>query len=125
MTTTLGVSLVVLVASVLMVHYFLITIPADYFAREHKPLERWRNLHPALRVTLLVVKNVVGALLIVVGVVMFVTPGQGMLTVLLGLTLVDFPGKRALERRIIERPIVLKVVNRLRTRANRPPLMLL
>jgi hypothetical protein len=124
-TILLGISLVALIGSVWMVHYFLVTIPADYFAREHKPLERWRNLHPALRVTLRVVKNLVGTLLILTGVVMLFTPGQGTLTVLVGLALVDFPGKHVLERSIIQRPIFVNVVNRLRSRADQPPLTFL
>ena len=96
----LGTSLALLIVSVWMVRYIIIRIPADYFAREHKPLDRWRNSHPALRAILLVLKNLAGALLILAGVVMFFTPGQGTLTVLAGLALVDFPG-RGLERWII------------------------
>ena len=114
-TVMLVISLVVLIASVWIVHSFLVSIPPDYFAWEHKPLERWRNLHPVFRWTLLVAKNLVGTLLILAGLVMLITPGQGVLTLLLGITLVDIPGKRALERR--------KCINRLRSRAGQAPLM--
>jgi hypothetical protein len=53
-----------------------------------------------------------------------VLPGQGLLTILIALILLDFPGKRSLERRIIARPKVLRAVNGLRTKAGRPPLHL-
>jgi hypothetical protein len=53
---------------------------------------------------------------------MIFTPGQGILSLLLGLTLIDIPGKRTLERKIIQRPSVLRVVNHLRARADKPPL---
>ena len=51
-------------------------------------------------------------------------PGQGLLTALIGLTLINFPGKTELERRLIGRPAVLRTVNRLRARFHRPPLEL-
>ncbi len=71
---------------------------------------------------LIIGKNLLGGLLIVAGLIMLVTPGQGVLSILLGLVLVDVPGKRKVERKIIERKSVLKVVNRLRARAGQPPL---
>lgn len=40
------------------------------------------------------VKNVFGFVLIVAGIVMLVTPGQGLLTIFLGLAIADWPGKR-------------------------------
>ena len=52
--------------------------------------------------------------MILAGLVMLITPGQGVLSILLGLALVDVPGKRTLERKIFQRPPVLKLVNRLR-----------
>lgn len=55
---------------------------------------------------------------------MLVTPGQGVLTILIGLSLLDLPGKRAVERRLIGNPAVLRAVNALRAKAHRPPLRL-
>ena len=49
-------------------------------------------------------------------------PGQGLLTLLIGLMLTDFPGKYRLEKRLIAQPGVLKAVNWLRARAGHPPL---
>jgi hypothetical protein len=115
-------SIVLLVGSLWVGRRFLITIPPDYFTRRHKPLERWRDSHPALRWSLLIGKNALGAVLIFLGLVMFLTPGQGILTLLLGIALVDVPGKQWLERRIIARPTVLRLVNRMRAKAGRPPL---
>jgi len=111
-----------LVFSVWAVRHFLLTIPADYFTQEHRPLERWRDVHPVLRRALIIGKNLLGAMLVVAGVVMLFTPGQGALALLLGVSLLDIPGKRAIERRIVERPSVLKLVNSMRAKANRPPL---
>jgi hypothetical protein len=50
-------------------------------------------------------------------------PGQGILTILLGLIFLDIPGKRPLEARIIRRPAVLSAINKLRARYDKPPLI--
>jgi hypothetical protein len=111
-----------LVFSLWAVRHFLLTIPADYFTHEHQPLERWRDYHPVLRRVLIVGKNALGAILFAAGVVMLFTPGQGVLAMLLGVSLLDVPGKRAVERYIVQRPSVLRLVNALRAKADRAPL---
>jgi Putative transmembrane protein (PGPGW) len=121
-TVTLVVSGVVLVGSLWICHYVLVTIPPEYCNHEHKPFAQWRTARPALWWTLMITKNVLGALLVVTGLIMFFTPGQGILTLILGLSLVDFPGKHKLLRKIVKRPSVLKVINGMRGRADQPPL---
>jgi len=123
-TVMLVVSIVVLVGSLWICHYVLTTIPPDHFNKKRKPFEQWRTARPALWWTLVIGKNLVGALLIVTGLIMLFTPGQGILTLLLGVSLVDIPGKRKLERRIVRHASVLKMINRLRARAKQPPLEL-
>jgi len=51
-------------------------------------------------------------------------PGQGFLTILLGLIMLDIPGKRPLEARIIKRPSILSAINKFRARYNKPPLVM-
>jgi amino acid transporter len=115
-------SIVLLVASLWIGRAYLISVPADYFVRQHKPLESLRRKNPALWWAVMIGKNLLGALFIVAGLIMFVTPGQGILTLLMGLALTNFPGKQRLERMIIERPAVLKLVNGMRARAGKAPL---
>jgi hypothetical protein len=97
----------------------LIRLPSDYFVkRESMP-------PPSLtvgRALLLVARNGLGAVLILLGVLMLVLPGQGLITILVGLFVLDFRGKRTWERRVVARPGVLRVVNGLRARARRAPL---
>ncbi len=121
--TMFVVSIVAGVGSLLAANYFLTTIPPDYFISERQPLKHWGSERPAVRWSILIAKNLLGGLLILAGLIMFFTPGQGILTLLLGLILIDAPGKRHVERKIVERPGVLKVVNKLRARANKPPLV--
>jgi hypothetical protein len=79
-----------------------------------------------LRLPLLVAKNLMGLVLILLGLVMALPgiPGQGLLTVIIGITVLDFPGKRRIESRLMARPRIRRTVNRVRARFNRPPLEL-
>jgi hypothetical protein len=119
----LGVSSVVLfVASLVVVPWLVVRLPADYFAHRHR--EHPPPAHPAWRITVLVVKNVAGATLVLAGIAMLVLPGQGLLSILSGVMLMDFPGKYRLERRIVGERTVLAALNWIRARAHRPPLVL-
>jgi hypothetical protein len=77
-----------------------------------------------LRWTLLIAKNVLGWLVILLGLLLSLplVPGPGFLFILMGLGLVDLPGKRSFERRLIGLPRVLASLNRLRARFGRPPI---
>ena len=97
----------------------LVRLPADYFAAEGPAIQHG-GLPPRLA------QNVLGALLVLVGVVLSIpgVPGQGVLTILIGVMLLNFPGKRALELRLIRIPAILRAINALRARAQHPPLQL-
>lgn len=118
----LAVSLVVLVGSMWICHRVLTTIPPDYFQHKHKPFEQWRTSRPVVWWSLMITKNLLGGLLILAGLIMFFTPGQGILTLLFGVALVDMPGKHRVMSKLVQRPSVLKVINGMRERANQPPL---
>lgn len=121
LTTLLGVGM--LVASLGLAVMILLSLPAAHFTEVRHPF--LESVHSALRIPLLVVKNLLGVGVIAAGIVMSIpgVPGQGFLTVFIGLMLVDFPGKVRLERAIIRRPAVHGFVNRLRRRFGRPPLL--
>ncbi len=107
-------SVLAVVASVLFVPRFLASLPADYLRAEwHAPPKS-----PIVRVA----RNLLGAALVLLGIAMLLLPGQGVLTLLVGLLLVDFPGKHRLVTRLLSRPKVLAVVNKLRAHKNAPPL---
>ena len=116
----LGLSLVLSIGGFFLMRRLLIAMPADYFVRSG-PLP-WELRHPVVRWTLLVGKNLLGLVLLVVGLVMLAVPGPGILTILAALVLLDVPGKRALEQRFLALPAVLNTINGIRQQANRPPL---
>lgn len=107
------------------VRVLLIRMPPDYFSRSRSRTS-WMDAHPVLRWAGLILKNAIGAALVVLGIVLSMpgVPGPGFLTILLGVTLMDFPGKRRLERWLIGRPSILQPVNRLRERHGKAPLVM-
>jgi hypothetical protein len=111
--------------SLAVVSYIMVKIPANYFKKGH-PRKVLPNHHPAVRFLAIVGKNLLGFLLVVLGVVMSLpgVPGQGILTILLGIMLLDFPGKRDLEHKLVSMPRVHHVINKLRHRFGKPSLVL-
>lgn len=113
-----------LVLSTGAIAYVLVRTPADRFARDHAPFLEGHA--PAVRLVARVGKNVLGVALVALGVVLSLpgVPGQGILTILLGVMLTDFPGKHRLERAIVCRPHVHRAIDKLRARYQKPPLVL-
>ncbi|MHC4161679.1 MAG: PGPGW domain-containing protein [Planctomycetota bacterium] len=84
----------------------------------------WSRRHPLLRGALWAGRNLLGAVLVVAGIAMLILPGQGILTILIGLIVLEFPGKRDLELRLVRRPRVRRAIDWLRAKGKRPPLVL-
>ncbi len=96
----------------------------DYFIRDETASSAWRQRYPLMGVVVLLLKNVFGVDLVLMGLAMLVLPGQGVLTLLIGIGLLDFPGKRNLEKKIVRTPTVRKAMDAIRRRAGQPPLVL-
>lgn len=116
------ISLFIFVISLLSVPTVIARLPADYFMKERPATEACRHRHPIIRWLFLIGKNALGVALVLGGIAMLVLPGQGVLTMLIGILLLDFPGKRNLERWILERSAVEKIVNWIRRKRGREPL---
>lgn len=113
-----GVSVASLVLLLLLLPPVVSRLPADYFVKK-----RGEQRRTGARSWLAFIgKNALGVLFLIAGVAMLVLPGQGVLTVLVGLLLVDFPGKRKLELKLVRRPRVLKFLNRMREKRGKPAL---
>lgn len=123
----LGVGLFLgsLTISFLAIAIVMVKIPANYFSSHYKqdflPNSSW-----IVRWGAVILKNILGVFLIVLGILLSLpgVPGQGILTILLGLIMLDIPGKRPLEARIIKRPAVLSAINKLRQRFGKTPLIM-
>jgi hypothetical protein len=125
MLAVLVVLVVVALLSLAVSMMILVRLPADYLRTVRQKSVRGANRGLFFRAGT-VLRNLLGALLIFIGVILSLpgVPGQGLLTVLVGILLLDFPGKHKLVRKVLSRPSVLKAVNRLRKRFSRPPFVI-
>ncbi|MBH0199894.1 MAG: hypothetical protein HP497_10835 [Nitrospira sp.] len=116
-------SIVFFVGSLITIPFILVRLPTDFFdIRVPRP---WmEDHHPVLRVLGHLVKNVAGAIFLFVGFLMLFLPGQGILTMLIGISMLDFPGKRKLEAKLIGQPAVLNTINGMREKFGKPPLII-
>jgi hypothetical protein len=120
-----GLFLLSAVLSLAAVAWVLSRLPADYFRGKHRPL-LFGESHPVLGWVVRIGKNLAGLALIALGVVLSLpgVPGQGVLTIFLGLLLIDYPGKRRFERWLVSQPRIRQAIDALRTARGRPPLEL-
>jgi hypothetical protein len=109
------------IGSLIAIPLILVRLPADYFDTR-TPRHWMKDHHPVLRLSGLVVKNVAGIVLLLAGFAMLFLPGQGLLTMLIGVSLMDFPKKRALEAKMVGQPTMLGVINAMRHKFGKPPL---
>ena len=120
-----GLFLLSLTISFVSIAVVIVKIPANYFSSHYKqdflPNSSW-----AVRWGAVILKNILGVMLVILGLLLSLpgVPGQGLLTILLGLIMIDIPGKRPIEAKIIKRPTILAAANKLRAKYNREPLML-
>ena len=120
-----GIFIATLLVSLAIVTIVLVRIPPDHFKKGHNT-RFWSGPRPALRAAGIIGKNILGILLVVLGIILSIpgVPGQGLLTVLLGIMLLDFPGKSRLEQKLLSRPGIVNTINRVRERFQKPPLEL-
>jgi hypothetical protein len=111
-------SIVTCVVSVVVASWAVRRLPADYLL--HEPERARGSERPSLA---LIARNLAGGLLVLLGLVLIPLPGQGVLTILAGLALMDFRGKRRVEHWLMLRPAVFAAINHSRVRAGRPRLV--
>ena len=107
------------------VSVILVKLPADHFSKNRKT-KFWHGRRPLLNAAKVIGKNILGVFLVVLGIVLSLpgVPGQGLLTILLGIMLLDFPGRERLEQKLLSKPSIVNTINRLRERFGKPPLVL-
>ena len=122
MTTTAKIvvaaafSVASLALSLLLSGRMVVRLPPNYFTSRQRP--------PPTSLGARLDGNLLGGALVILGIALSIpgVPGQGVLTILAGLILMDFPGKRRLLLAVIRRGPVRTVVDRLQARGGRPPL---
>jgi hypothetical protein len=112
------------ILSLLAIVLIVVALPARHFA-DH-PTGAPGSRMGLRRAAVAALRNGVGLLLVATGLALSIpgVPGQGVLTILIGIMLMDFPGRRRAERRILAKPGVVTALNRIRRWFGRPPFVL-
>lgn len=118
--TWLGaISVVAFVATLVAIPWLVSRIPQDYFSSPTRS-----SPHHTRSWVFVLLKNILGLVFVTAGILMLVLPGQGILTIVLGLSLLDFPRKRPLIRWLVSKPTVYRPLDWLRRKTGSPPLEL-
>ncbi len=112
------------VGSLLAVPWLIGRLPADYFIQHRRQVAARHQRHPAIAQLVFILRNTVGLGLLLAGIAMLVLPGQGIITILIGMSFMDFPGKHRLVDALVRRPGVARTLNWLRAKQNKPPFVL-
>jgi len=115
-------SVAMFVISLAAMPFIVARIPVDYFTHHGRHRMSQSLHHPIIELLLVVLKNLPGAVLLIAGVIMLFTPGQGLLSILFGLMIMNYPGKYRLECWIIRKPLIFSAVNGMREKQGEPPL---
>lgn len=112
------ISFFMLIASVVLLPIICVRLPADHFVAPSEATAR-----PSIPFLVALFRNLLALILLALGVLMLFLPGQGLLTILVAITIAVFPGKYRLELLIIRRPVIFKSINWIRERYRRPAII--
>ena len=132
--------LITTVASIvyfIVISYIITQLDTRYFIRKNKALKNFRSvksteanvditsrltpINSGLNFVTNIAKIIFGLFLFICGLAMLVLPGQGLITMLIGLSLIPFPGKHKLENKLLARKSVRSSLNWIRSKAKKPP----
>lgn len=113
-------SAIFVLAALLLTPLIASKIPSDYFSAEQRKPYAPKNIF--LYLLYKIIKNILGVLMLLLGIILLFTPGQGLLCILLASLLLDYPGKFRFQRFLIQKKPVLDGLNWLRKIAGVGPL---
>ena len=99
-------SLAMFLGSLVAVPWLIGRLPADYFLTHWQRVDERRRQHPLAQLLVPLLRNLAGGVLLLAGVAMLLLPGQGLLTMVIGLCVMDFPGKRRLLDWMVEKQAI-------------------
>ncbi len=110
------------VLSLVLIPWVISRLSKDCFLRIH--LNDKVSSPPTVGSILLVIfRHCLGIILLLAGLAMLFLPGQGLLTIFLGVLLISFPGKRKFILFLVFRPEVQHSLNWLRKKSGKPPFL--
>jgi len=107
--------------SLLLIPFLVSRASASFFLIHASIVEKRHKRHPAIALMIKIIRNGLGGFLCFAGVIMLFLPGQGLLTILIGVSLLDIPGRQKMLNLLIHRPAIQHGLNWIRRKTKRPP----
>jgi len=113
-------SVVMFVGSLIVIPIIVAHLPEDYFVCRRQVSTKRSLPRQFLWLLYLALKNGIGLLFLAAGGAMLFLPGQGLITIVISLSLLDFPGKHTLQDYLTKIGSVQKTMNWIRRKYGRP-----
>ena len=114
-------SVLTFIGSLIAIPWIIGKLPQHYFVYHRKKVEKRHEQHPLVARLTLLFRNFVGFVFLLAGIAMLVLPGQGIITMLIGISFMDFPKKQQIVDHLVRHPRVVKVLNWIRLKEKKPP----
>ena len=118
-----GLSTIFFLLSIMGLSWLISIIPHNYFV-DKKRVSLIKMKNPLMWLPIIIIKNSIGLVLILCGILMLILPGQGVLTIITGLIFLDYPGKFRFERSLVRNKLILNSMNWIRRKLNKPDLII-
>lgn len=115
------VSILTFIVSLVAIPWIIARLPKDYFIRHRQDVAERHARNPVMAKIILILRNFFGMVFLVGGIFMLLLPGQGIISMVIGISLMDFPKKHKLVDFILRLPRVRKLLNWLRRKQKKPP----
>ena len=113
-------SVLTFIGSLIAIPWIIGRLPVNYFIRHRQLVAESHSRHPLVARLTFVLRNFVGIVFLVAGIVMLVLPGQGIITILIGISFMDFPKKHHLVDYLVRRQKVISFLNWIRKKEKKP-----
>lgn len=110
--TLIAVSIAMFVGSIVAIPWVIRKLPPDHFTRP--PVQHSLGTK--------IWRNTLGGLLVAAGIAMLVLPGQGIIAILFGISIMDLKFKDNVIRRLLTQKKIQEGVQRIRSKAGKQPL---
>ena len=74
-----GLSILILMFSIIGLGWFISQIPEDYFIHEKRQAKNWDQYSSETRMMMIIVKNVIGIVMLISGLLLLIVPGKAYL----------------------------------------------
>ena len=118
-----GLSTIFFLLSLMGLSWLISIIPHNYFV-DKKRVSFIKMKNPLMWLSIVIIKNSIGLILILCGILMLILPGQGVLTIITGLIFLDYPGKFRFERSLVRNKLILNSMNWIRRKLDKPDLII-